>query len=230
MESYEVIDIIFRIIITMFSYMIVPVILTAIGIKFRKKAIIIIVILNGVIVFSLWSLLHFLDGTNARPDPAMIWSLINYGILKKLAFKSENPDANILPNTTNQTPRISMNKYYDLENDNEESSNVAKKVFIGLLAIAFVILILIFVLLYKNGFDNFISKDQHENFTEVEKTVYIRDRGSYYHADQDCYYLRINSNIKRHHVSVEEAEEKGYIPCPDCYKAGQLHVSNAQVF
>ncbi len=218
MEGYEVIDIILRIIITMFSYMIVPAVLTAIGIKFRKRAIIIIVILNGVTVFSIWTLLHFLDGTNARPDPAMIWSLINYVMMKKLAFKSENSDANTIANTTNQTTRTPMNKYYDLENDNdEESSNTAKKVFIGLLSIALVILILIFVLVYKNGSDNFISKDQHENLTEVEKTVYIRDRGSYYHTDQECYYLRVNSNIKRHHVSVEEAEEKGYIPCPDCY-------------
>jgi hypothetical protein len=93
-----ILSILFSAFITIFSYMLVPGIISV----FSKKPIsrnirILIVVVNGIIIFMIfqlfYNLIHYIRVPNAAP--AFIWSTVNYYILKRksdhLINKSHTP-------------------------------------------------------------------------------------------------------------------------------------------
>lgn len=76
---------IMRIAITIFIYMLIPFIISLTKIKMKKWAIITIVVINGIVCFILFRFIQLATGVtpSSNASPAIIWSWVNYWLLKK---------------------------------------------------------------------------------------------------------------------------------------------------
>lgn len=80
------------IILTAFAYLLVPMIIVVMGGKYPKKKLKRLVIINGIVVWLIFSFIAVsMDGT-PRTGAVILWSYVGYWILKKKCLEEDTED------------------------------------------------------------------------------------------------------------------------------------------
>lgn len=96
--------------ITILIYMLVPFIISLTKIKIKRKSILAIVIINGILCFILFRFIQLATGiapTN-NTSPAFIWSCVNYWLLKKKCLADSDATNNSVEENINTSSKIEM--------------------------------------------------------------------------------------------------------------------------
>lgn len=98
--NFEVILI--RLVLTIFSYLLVPVIVLILGKTYSKQTLKRIVIINGITIWLVWGI-FFNGGNFSNGSAAFLWSSFGYWLLKRKCLLNENGEHDLGDTLTKNT-------------------------------------------------------------------------------------------------------------------------------
>lgn len=132
---------VFAIVLTAFSYLLIPILISLfIRIKVSKRTVLIIVILNGILIYAFHRYLVYTHDFDVPPNtaPAFIWSVVGQFILKR--------------NIEQRSEALDTSSYDNKENSNERKSNLK------FIIIATLLTVFLFFIAFASTDEKFFSR------------------------------------------------------------------------
>lgn len=214
-----IISLIFDLILTVIAYLLVPAIFCIAGYNANRsyslKTIRKIVFINGGCVWVILQIARFYLGeTRASMSGVLLWSFVAYWIMKKFLLKKD-----VTPENNDEVEDDEAENDQKIEFEIVDKNKKRRSFKIPLIIVTILLVLSIALNLYQLGLNNQSNKELEQNRNKLdffdEYIVLVENDNTNWYHKYECYRFKQRDFWA---YNIDQAENLGYEPCPNCCK------------
>lgn len=201
-------------------YLLVPAIFCIVGYNTHRsyslKTIRKIVFINGGILWVIFYAMQYIIIRETKPSvsAAVIWSFVAYWMMKKILLKKD-----VTPENNDEVEDDEAENDQKIEFEIVDKNKKKRSFKIPLVIVTILLVLSIALNLYQLGLNNQSNKELEQNRNKLdffdEYIVLVEDDNTNWYHKYECYRFKQRDFWA---YNIDQAENLGYEPCPNCCK------------